>query len=413
MLAAFGTACVSACAEEAPATPDSSQGTESRQDSWGRFGGPTGDFRYKGLPEKLLDEPELLWTGSIRDKTYAPVSADASIVIIPDHDNSTDYFQAFDPQTGEELWIHEIENGKPMDFGASPRAMPVLYEDKVIVYNAWGIVRALDRKDGSVIWEVDTAKSFDAKVPVWGYCSTPRIVEKGILFNPGGRDGGLVCLDPATGETVWTAESAMANYAAHFVGEIDGKPQILFYDEDALRSVDPQTGEELWKLDVYASSGYICPKPVLTGKGQLLLVDQDNGARLFDTSGGEIADLAAESWDIYSELVTPVAYQGKLYFFYYEMVVASEDDLEITYRNSEHLPFASSAFAFPVLDEAAGRMLIYTGEGSLTLMDLNGEEPEILQTVKITGDTENYPALIDGVLYVRDDYESYYAYRLW
>ena len=380
---------------------------------WNTLGGPTGEFHYIGLPEKLLEEPELLWDAPVRGKTYAPVSADSEIVIVPDHDGGTDYFQAFDPETGDLLWVHEIENGRDMDFGASPRAMPIMVGDKIIVYNAWGIIQALDRNDGSVVWEVDSVEKFDANVQVWGYCSTPRILEKGVIFNPGGKEGGLVCLDPETGETVWTAESGAANYAAHFVGEIQGVPQVLFYDEEYLHSVDPATGESLWNLEVYASSGYICPEPVVTEEDKLLLVDQDNGTRLYNMEEGMIGDLATESWDIYSELNTPILHKGKAYFYYYEMIAANTTDLEITYRNSEHTPFAASAFVYTFLDPDADRMLLYSGDGSLTLMDVSGEEPEILQTIKITGDSENCPALIGNVLYVRDDYDSVYAYRLW
>jgi len=400
--------CTAAEEETTPA-----EGGANSVNSWGKYGGPTGNFHYIGLPEKLLDEPEMLWQAPVKGKTYAPISADENIVIVPDHDDAKDYFQAFDPETGDLLWTHEIENGREMDFGASPRAMPILYKDSVIVYNAWGIVQALNRADGSVIWEVDTVAEFGAEIPVWGYCSTPRMIEQGILFNPGGSEGGLVCLNPDTGETVWTAASEEANYAAHFVGEIQGKPQVLFYDIETLRSVDPATGEELWNLEVYASSGYICPKPVVTDSGKLLLIDQDNGARLYEMNDGTIGDLAAESWDIYSELNTPILYKGKAYFFFYEMIAADADTLEITYRNAEHTPFAATAFAYTFLDPEASRMLVFTGDGSLTLMDLKGEEPVILQSVKVAADSENCPALIGNILYVRDDYESVYAYRLW
>ena len=386
---------------------------EEDVNSWSTLGGPTGKFHYNGLPDKLLEEPEVLWEKPVRGKTYAPISADSKLVIVPDHDGGSDYFQAYDPKTGEELWVHEIENGKDMDFGASPRAMPLLLDDRVIVYNAWGIAQALDRKDGSVMWEVDTVDVFDARVPVWGYCSTPRIIEKGILFNPGGDKGGLVCLDPKTGETVWTAESSQANYAAIFTGEVQGKPQVMFYDDEALRSVNPDTGESIWNLEVYASSGYICPEPVVTEENDLLLVDQDNGTRLYAMENGLIGELKTESWDIYSELNTPILHKGKAYFFYYEMIAAQTSDLEITYRNSEHGPFASSAFVYTFLDPEADRMLLYSGDGSLTLMDISGEEPNILQTLKITSDSENCPALIGNILYVRDDSESMYAYRLW
>jgi outer membrane protein assembly factor BamB len=382
-------------------------------EKWASFGGPTGEFLVEGLPETMNEDLEPLWSYPIKGQSYGPISADESLVLVPDHGDGMDYFYALDPATGEELWVHEMESSGDMDYGASPRTVPLFHEGKIYILNAWGVLHVLDREDGSVVWEKNLPEDFDAELPVWGYCSPMFLIEEGLVTNPGGSKAGLVCLNPENGEVVWTAEASAPNYAAPLHAEFGGQRQFMFYDDDGLRSVDPATGEELWLLEVYASSGYICPAPVKLGDDRLLLVDQDNGARIYNMVDGKPEEEpAVESYDIYSELTTPFMLDDQVYFFYYELLRANPEDLEITWRNSDYDAFAATPFGYPLLDQENKRMLFYTGTGDLFMIDLSGEEPEVTQQAKITEKSEACPALIGNMLYARDDVDSVYAYKL-
>ncbi len=381
---------------------------------WASFGGPTGKFLAGHVPDALHDKPALLWKHSVKGKSYGPISADDGIVIIPDHGEGKDWFYALHPQTGKLLWEHVIENSKPMEFGASPRVAPLLHDGKVYLLNAYGNLHVLDREDGSVVWRRNLAEDFDADVPDWGYCSPMVILPEGLVTNPGGAAGGLVCLNPLNGEVVWTSPSGPANYAAPLHATFSGKRQFIYFDATSLRSVNPADGSLLWELPVEADSGYICPAPVKLDDTHVLLVDQDNGARVHVIGEqGISAEPLVESFDIYAEISTPVVLDGIALFFYYELLGADVSTLDIRWRNSEEDSFAATHFGYPIVDLDSKRVLFFTGTGMLHLIEVSSGEMRILQKNQLTGKTETCPALVDNILFVREDKGVAYAYRLW
>ena len=385
----------------------------SGQERWKSFGGPTAEFYVDYLPESLPENPERLWEVPVRGQSYGPISADEKRVVIPDAGAGQDFYYVIDRETGEELWYHSIENRGDMDYGSAPRVRPLMEFGKLYVLNAWGILHAVDLETGELVWERNLPEEFEAEVPIWGYCSSMHFIEEGLVVNPGGAKGGLVCLDPADGSLVWAAPSDMAEYASHLVTEVDGVRQVIAYDATSLFATRAEDGEVLWRVPMSASSGYICPAPVKTGKG-LILVDQDNGARLYPLKDGKPVEeekIVADS--IYAELNTPFVIGDKVYFFFYGLLTADKDSLEILDEFYESEPMAGSSMGYPFVDKENQRAMIYTKSGHLTLLDLSGDSPVILSEIKIAEEGEIVPALVDGIIYARDDTMGAYAYRLW
>jgi len=388
-------------------------GVAQAQDTWKSFGGPNSNFTVDSLPDSLPEEPERLWEIPVRGQSYGPISVDQKYVVIPDSGAGMDWYYVVDRETGEELWNYSIENDKEMDFGNSPRVRPMIEFGRLYVLNAWGELHVVDMETQEVVWKKNLPEEFEAEVPVWGYCSGMSFVEEGLIVNPGGAKGGLVCLNPDDGSVVWTAPSDMAEYNQPLVTEINGVRQIVTFDATSMFSVRLSDGEVLWRIPVTASSGYICPAPVLTEKG-LLVVDQDNGARLYPLKDGMPVEEEMIGSDlIYAELNTPFILGENAYFFYYGMVCANKDTLEIVWEFYDSDSFAGSAMGYPFVDTENKRAAIYAKDGTLTLIDLSGEEPEILSEVQLTDMGEIVPALVNGVIYCRDNSNGAYAYRLW
>ena len=103
----------------------------------------------------------------------------------------------YDPRTGKELW--RAESLKGADPGVSPA-----YADGVIYTAAEAAsLSAIDAVSHQVMW---TADDF---VPT---ISTPLITD-GLMFF-GLTDGGIVCVDAKTGETLWHEKTASGFYAS-------------------------------------------------------------------------------------------------------------------------------------------------------------------------------------------------------
>lgn len=136
---------------------------------------------------------------------------------------------------------------------------------------------AVDLNDGSAIWQKDTPV-----LPV-----SMAAGEKQLLFH-NGED--LVCLDKATGEEVWTAESMPRwnEYASFYAVTLLIKDGVVLYSGgenmkyhqhgwDTMYALSAETGEILWTAE-HPPSGYQSPEDVLVAGGLVWTAPIVNGS---------------------------------------------------------------------------------------------------------------------------------------
>ncbi len=386
---------------EGPETPESPQPPKPTAPEWPMWRGPKLSGFSAEVPKALLPLEKPLWTHPMAGECNAPIAVAEGYVVVADHGAGRDYWRCFDAATGEPKWTHEYANTGEMDYGAAPRASPLIYRGKVYCLNAWGTLFCLRLSDGEVVWKKDFLKDFKAgEPPVWGYCPSPIAADGKILTNPGGTAGAVAALDPDTGETVWTAKRGFPNYAGFIVGTFGGVRQVVGYDTDSLGGWDLESGERLWTLPADSSAGYIVPTPVDVG-GKLLLSSDTEETRLhaFDASGKIVAEPVAGSEELYPEMSTPVLW-GKLVLGASDGLVLLDpaDDLAALWIFDED-PSVGGLCHFIVSDD---RALVFCDDGHVVLLALDREACKIVGKAKVCGSSWTYPAIAGGRLYVRD-----------
>ncbi|MEM9444433.1 MAG: PQQ-binding-like beta-propeller repeat protein [Verrucomicrobiota bacterium] len=381
---------------------------------WLGFLGSSGDGFSFDVPEEW-HEPKLIWKTNVAGECYGGIAVKDQYVVVTDHaeDGSKDFFLCVDAATGKELWKVEVANGKEMDFGASPRANPLILDELVYLVNAFGKVIAVQLADGKKVWEVDLVEDYGGKVPIWGYCASPIVAGGNLILMAGGEEG-LIALNPKTGLDVWISECYDANYAGFLVEKFAGVEQIIGFDIKTLRGWSPKDGKELWKLDLESPNGYIVPAPVKL-KDKLLLVDDYHSARVydFDAKGKIIDKVVLEGEDYSSELATPLVVGDLVYFSSYNLACADADTLKTHWpldmeSNFEKEPFNSEMMTFIT---NGTQLLVFTQEGKLILLPVSKEEPKVLGMAQLTEETQALPALSGKHFFVRDK-ERLYCYQL-
>jgi outer membrane protein assembly factor BamB len=311
-----------------------------------------------------------------------------------------------DADTGKEVWAHTDETRfRETVSGAGPRATPTFHGGKIYALGAKGHLNCLDAGTGQKLWARDVAQDAGAKVPIWGFASSPLVWHGVVTVFAGGTDGKSVLgYDARTGELKWSAGEGTNSYCSPQPARIGGKDQVLLTTEEGVTAFDPVKGDVLWKHDWKFEGQARVVQPAAVGDtGVLLGSGLGKGARLLRApTGGE--SYAAEVWTTtaispyYNDLVV---HKGHLYgfdgsFFTCVELEAGEGRWrERGYGNGQVLLLADQDL-----------LLILSEKGEVALREASPERrAELGKFQAIKGKTWNHPVLARGRLFVRNGVE--------
>jgi ABC-type phosphate/phosphonate transport system substrate-binding protein len=373
-------------------------------------GGCWPDWRGEGrnshvarLPTHLSPTPRFVWKKAAMDGGLAGLSVSGERIILAERDfnDEHDVYRCLNAENGELLWRDEFPARGKLDYGQSPRATPVIYAGNAYLLGAFGGLRCVNVTNGKVIWERDLPHEFKARLPTWGMCSTPLVVDDLLIVNPGGTNASLAALDCSTGQTHWITPGLPAAYSAFICAEFGGKRQIVGYDQYSLGGWDVKTGRRLWQLVPPAEGDFNVPTPVAVD-GAVIVSTENNGTRLyrFDDSGHIISKPAAEFADLAPTTISPVVTCGRLFGAHLGLhcLDVQKGLKKIWQRKEESLGDHATLIAD---DE---RVLVITLGGELILLDGKADACAVISRLRLfEDDLEMYshPALVGTRLYAR------------
>jgi outer membrane protein assembly factor BamB len=192
-----------------------------------------------------------------------------------------DVYRCLNASDGKQRWaVRQVTEGN-LDYGNSPRATPLIVNDLVYLFGAFGHLHCVQLASGKTVWQKELPAEFDAheKLP-WGYCSSPLAVDGKLIINPGGPKASIVALALRTGETLWKTPGGPPGYGSLIVGDFGSRRQIVGHDATSLGGWDVASGQRLWKFTPLKKGDFNVPTP-LAYKGQLVISTERNGTRLF------------------------------------------------------------------------------------------------------------------------------------
>ena len=151
-------------------------------------------------------KPKKVWSKPV-GTGYAGVAIANKRVVLYHRVQKNDVVELLELSSGKPFWKKTF----PTYYVASitkddgPRAVPLIHENRIYLHSAEGVVRALNLKDGSLIWERKTKKIYDAPDGYFGQGSTPVVAGKNLILNVGGdkQNAGVVALSLKDGQEVW------------------------------------------------------------------------------------------------------------------------------------------------------------------------------------------------------------------
>lgn len=372
---------------------------------WLQWRGPRRDGLVDQLPERLPAKPEFLWRKRLTGHGFSGLVATEREVIVADRSRADDkdVFRCLDAESGAQRWKLEYPAQGKMDYGAAPRATPLIDGDRVYLLGAFGDLHCVALDDGRILWKKHLIREFGAKLVTWGMCASPLLVDGRLIVNPGAKDASLVAIDAVSGEIVWKCPGKPAAYSSFLVGRFGGVRQIVGYDADSLGGWDVATGRRLWTVALAEKDEFIVPTPIDFG-GRLLVVTKNNAALIFDfdDQGVARAKPTAVNEDLASESSTPVLIAGKIYGCHDKLLCLDPAAGLKKVWDAEDPAFDEYASLIGSPD----RILVATIHGELLLVHAGKDRYELISRLRAFEETSrlvSHPALVGNRLYLRDD----------
>ena len=379
---------------------------------WTGWLGPDRNARVAWLPESLPKTPNILWSRHFIRPGMGGIAATDRHVFVGDRDaaNRADIFRCLDAASGDELWsIIQPAIGQ-LDYDNVPRATPLIHENRVYFFGAFGDLICAEIESGDVAWRKNIRREFLAldELP-WGTCSSPLIVDSMIIVNPGAPSASVAALDAATGEVRWQTPGEPQGHGSFIVATLGGVRQIVGHTQTRLCGWDVSTGRELWSLKPRTDGDFNVPTPLVIGE-QLLIATENNGGRLyaFNGDGTVIPDHVAVNTKLNPQMSTPVVVGDRVYCVNGKLeCFDAANGLKPIWRLQDRT-FREFGAAL-ASDE---RLLVQGGGGELVLVDLMSDEPRIISRMNVSSDKVSrsaelltFPALVGTRLFIRTERE--------
>lgn len=405
------TAPADAASPDADAEPEAARTAEDEtataRHDWASFRGPRRDGHYRG--DARVDWPAggltPLWTQPIGGG-YASFAVAGGHAFTIEQRGPQEVVAAYDVATGRELWTHGwTARFSEMMGGDGPRATPAWHEGRVYALGGTGELRALDARDGRLLWRTNILDDARAPAREWGVSGSPLVVDDTIVVTPGGPGGkSVVAYDMATGGIAWSALDDQTSYSSPMLVTLGGVRQILAFSQTRLVGLTPVEGRVLWEYPWVTDPRVNASQPVLLGNDRVFVsTGYGKGAAVIELtpSGDDTGPAFAvrEVWRnirMKNQFSTSVLHDGYLYGLDGPILACVD-------AATGELQWKGGRYGYGQILLTNGHIIVTTEGGDMALVRATPERhTEITRFKVFDGRTWNHPVIADGILLVRN-----------
>ncbi|MEX0677619.1 MAG: PQQ-binding-like beta-propeller repeat protein [Pirellulales bacterium] len=381
---------------------------------WPGFRGPDclGEQNHAAIVTNWNDAPpKLLWKRHI-GPAWSSIVVIGGRLFTQEQRGEDEATVCLDCATGIELWAH-VDRARFWDgqAGAGPRATPTFHDGRLYTFGATAILNCLDAAGGKLLWTRDVLKETGAPWPMWGFSSSPLVVDDVVIVFAGGPDDrGLVAYRTLSGDPAWNAAAGPISYSSAQQVTLAGQCQVLLLSDTGVVAVDPSSGKRLWQYDVNGHGVWRVVQPRPFDNSQVLVGSEDMGLTLLDVRHDGIVWTAAPRWvtkEMRPAFNDYVVVDEVAYGFDKGLFCAT--DLATSKRLWKKGRYG---FGQVLLLTPQNLLIVLTERGEAVLLAANREKLEELGRFQaVSGKTWNHPVVVRNRLYVRNDTEMA-AYEL-
>jgi outer membrane protein assembly factor BamB len=261
---------------------------------------------------------------------------------------------------------------------------------------------------------VDARERFEAEKGFFGFASSPLVVDELLLVQVGGRKGGVVAFDIASGSVSWIATLDESSYASPVLVKWNDKLRPLVWTRERLLLLNESDGGILkefgfrsgmrasvngatplvWEPFVFLSESY--------GEGAVLLS--------LDGDAGEFRTVWREADLLSNHYATSIYRDGFLYGFHGRQEYGAE--LRCVDAKTGKVRWGKEGLGMGLLSLVDGKLLVLTENGEFVVIEARSDSFRLMHRSQVSASgARAYPAFSTGRMFLRDP-KALYAYEL-
>ncbi len=397
----FGLICLFVCQQSVSA-------------DWPQFLGPNRDSTTKEIVSPWTGTPKVLWKKPVGEAHASPVIVDGIVYyFVKPAGKNADALLAFDAKTGDLKWNKEYEREeyKP-PFGEGPRSTPAVAKGKIFTLGSTGILAAWDAATGKILWKTNVLKQFNSKNLFFGISTSPTVVGDSVIIMVGGKGHGIVAFDTNSGEVQWKTTDDPASYSTPLVFGEMGKERIIFLTGANLLELNSK-GQQQWSYGFKDLLNESSTAPVKAGEWIIgSSVTAGSVALKFTEKDGKLTP--EKVWSkpkLTCYFSTPVVVGKYMYMINGAATLVNPTVtlrcVEIATGEVKWEKSKVGRYHAAIVRTGDDKLLMLDDNGYLTLFESNPEAYKELARSRVCGLTWAHPALVDGVVYLRDEKFAY------
>ncbi len=197
--------------------------------------------------------PRAVWKTNGLGEGYSSLAIVKGHIYTQGQRGNQAYVFAFDVNTGKKLWETATSRAYSNDRGNGPRGTPTTDGDRLYAMAGDGTLVCLDVATGKSIWSQNVVQKYRGSVANWGMSESPLIDGDRLIVMPGGRGASIVSLNKVDGSLQWKTGNDEAGYSSAIVVEVAGVRQVIALSGDSAMGVMEQNGELLWRYPKIAN----------------------------------------------------------------------------------------------------------------------------------------------------------------
>ena len=282
-----------------------------------------------------------------------------------------------------------------------PIATPVTDGQTIVALSAQGKLLAVNLGDGTVKWSKQlTDAPIQAPPPMYGFATSPLIVDGTVVVICGAKDAFMVGFDLNSGKVKWTSGSDGAQCQSPVLMTLAGKLMIVAAGMKKLIGVEPSTGNVLFETEHQGSGarGAMTIVPVPVDDNHVFIAHDDHFSSLYEISRRDGLYRAKRVWKtpaIRNTYSVPVFCGGRLFGYNNRMLAAVDPE-----SGTESWRCREPGDGFPIAIDS--HLIIATKNGGLDISKASQKKFENVASIQLFDDLVwSIPAFSNNAIYIR------------